>query len=155
MKMHFKKQVVRLIALLGFCAVSFVVWHFVPAKAKANVYRALPYGGSYSTYERLANLLKLGMVSAEVRDILGKPGRQEDLDGGQRWEFSDVGPTAGWTCIVDFAPKDGGLRLCYFFDVQHVVFTNSLHHQFGSPVDGGDFRGDPLLKIRREQWYPK
>ena len=70
--------------------------------------------------------------------------------------FYDDGPTAGWTCVVDFASGGGDtLRLAYFFNVQHRVFTNSPHHEFGSPVDGGEFRNDPFLKMRRDQWYGK
>jgi len=95
------------------------------------------------------------MSTDEVHSILGKPQTQEDLEGGQRWIFFDDGPTAGWTCVVDFASEGGSLRLSYFFNVQHRAFTNSLHREFGSPVDGGKFQSDRFLKMRRDQWYGK
>jgi hypothetical protein len=94
------------------------------------------------------------MTGDAVRSILGKPETQEDLGGGQRWTYFDDGPTAAWTCVVDFAPDGGSLRLSYFLNVQNRAFTNSLHREFGSPVDGGRFQSDPFLKMRRDQWYP-
>ena len=63
--------------------------------------------------------------------------------------------TTGWTCLVDFSSETGLLRLAYFFNVEHILFANSLHREFGSPVDGGEFKGDPILKKRRDQWYGK
>jgi hypothetical protein len=117
------------------------------------VYRAVPYSGSYSTYDRLADSLRLGMSVDEVRKTLGKPQAQESLERGERWTFFDDGPTAGWTCVVDFSSDSGKLRLAYFFNVQHRAFTNSLHRELGSPVDGGEFRSDPFLKLRRDQWH--
>ena len=117
------------------------------------MFRAVPYGGSYSTYNRLADSLRLGMSADEARKILGTPQEQENLDGGERWMFFDEGPTAGWTCVVDFSSEAGKLRLAYFLSVQHRAFTNSLHREFGNPVDGGEFQSDPFLKMRRERWH--
>ena len=135
--------------------VGVLTWLVVSPSFRASVYREISLGGPYSRYDRLANLLRLGMTTDEVRRILGRPETQEDLEGGQRWMFCDDGTesTSGWTCIVDFSSEAGTLRLAYFFNVQHVVFTNSPHREIGRPIDGGEFRGDPTLKRRREQWY--
>jgi hypothetical protein len=95
------------------------------------------------------------MSLEEVHRILGDPQTEEDLVGGRRWSFFDEGPTAGWRCVVDFSPDNGRLRLANFLNVQHGVFTNSLHREFGSPVDGGEFRNDPSLKMRWDQWNGK
>ncbi len=135
------------------CFAAVAVWFVFSPSFRASVFRAVPYGGSYSTYNRLADSLRLGMSVDETRRILGTPRTQEDLGRGQRWTFFDDGPTAGWTCVVDFSSDAGKLRLAYFFNVQHRVFTNSLHREFGSPVDGGVFRSDPFLKMRRDQWH--
>ena len=132
--------------------VGLAAWFALSASFRASVLRAFPYGGSYSTYDRLAGSLSLGMSIDEVRKILGTPPAQENLECGQRWRFFDDGPTAGWTCVVDFSSDAGKLRLAYFFNVQNRVFTNSPHRELGSPVDGGEFRNDPLLKLRRDQW---
>ena len=134
-----------------FCVVALTAWFALSASFRAHVYRTVPFGGSYSTYDRLADMLRLGMSADEARSLLGRPEFQEDLKHGQRWSFSDDGPTAGWTCVVDFSSDTGSLRLAYFLSVQHRVFTNSLYREFGSPVDGGEFRSDPFLKIRRDQ----
>jgi len=128
-------------------------WFALSASFRAAVYRAVPYVGSYSTYDRLADSLRLGMSADEAGKILGRPHQQENLGSGERWTFFDDGPTAEWTCVVDFSYEAGKLRLAYFFNVQHRVFTNSLHRELGSPVDGGEFRSDPFLKMRRDQWH--
>jgi hypothetical protein len=150
MKTRLKKTVLGGIAI---SIVAFLVLFALSTSFRASVYRAIPYGGSYSTFDRLADMLRLGMNTNEVCRILGTPQTQEDLGHGQRWRFSDEGPAAGWICVVDFSSDAGTMRLSYFFSVQHLAFTNSLHREFGSPVDGGEFRGDPLLKIRRDQWW--
>ena len=150
-----KKPLPGLLIVICVCAGSLLAWHLLPATTKADVYRAFPYGGSYATYERLANFLKPGMTIEEVRGILGKPNRRQTLNDGERWTFADDGPTAGWICIVDFSAKNRRRQLCYFFNVEHVAFANSLHHQFGNPLDSGKFDGDLMLKLRRDQWYPK
>ena len=134
------------------CLAGIAAWFGLSASFRASVLRAVPYGGSYATYDRLADSLRLGMSIDEVRSILGTPQTHEDLERGQRWTFFDDGPTAGWACVADFASAGATLRLAYFLNVQHRVFTNSPHREFGSPVDGGQFRSDPLLKVRRDQW---
>ena len=135
------------------CVACLAAWFALSASFRASVYRAVPYSGSYSTYDRLADSLRLGMSVDEVRKTLGNPQAQECLERGERWTFFDDGPTAGWTCVVDFSSDAGELRLAYFFNVQHRAFTNSLHRELGSPVDGGEFRSDPFLKLRRDQWH--
>jgi hypothetical protein len=154
MKIQKKKPMIGLLLVLCVFLVVCMGWRLLPVTAKADFYRQFPYGGSYFTYERLGALLTPGMKSDEVLEILGKPQLQEDLNGGQRWKFFDDGPTAAWTCIVDFSPTNNSLCLCYFFNVQCYVLTNSLHHEFGSPIDDGNLQDDPFLKMRRDQWYP-
>ncbi len=151
------KLSVRKTMFVGICIgiAGLIAGFTFSARFRASVYRAVPFGGSYSTYERLAASLCLGMSTDEVRSILGSPQTQEQLEHGQRWIFFDDGPTAGWTCVVDFSSGANTLRLAYFFNVQHRAFTNSLHRELGSPVDGGEFRSDPFLKMRRDQWYKK
>ena len=137
------------------CVMALIAVFALSASFRARVYRTVSYGGSYQTYDRLADMLRLGMSTDEVRGILGRPDSQEDLERGQRWTYCDDGSTAGWTCVVDFSSDAGSLRFTYFFSVQHRAFTNSLHREFGSPVDGGEFRSDPFLKMRRDRWYGK
>jgi hypothetical protein len=127
---------------------------FASGHRQGGLLSAVPFGGSYPTYERLGGLLTPGMNSEEVLKILGKPQLQENLSGGQRWKFFDDGPTVAWTCIVDFSPTNDRLRLCYFFNVQCYALTNSLHDEFGRPIDNGKFQDDPFLKMRWDQWYP-
>ena len=134
------------------CLASLTAWFAFSLSFRARVFRAVPYGGSYSTYDRLADSLRLGMSVDQVRTILGTPQTQEGLERGQRWTFFDDGPTAGWTCVVDFSSDAGMLRFAYFLNVQHRAFTNSLHRELGNPVDGGEFRSDPFLKMRRDHW---
>ena len=153
MKIQKKPSMIGLLLICAFIVIC-MGWRLLPVTARADFYRQFCYGGSYSTYERLGGFLTPGMNSKEVLEILGKPQLQENLNGGQRWKFFDDGPTAAWTCIVDFSPTNDRLRLCYFFNVQCYVLTNSLHDEFGSPIDNGKFQNDPFLKIRREQWYP-
>lgn len=143
------------ISLAVFCVLVAVCvgWHVLPVTAKAGICRLIPVGGSYREYERLARFLRLGMTEEEVRKILGKPQSEKGLKGGKRWVFFDDGPTAGWTCVVDFASEGDSKRLSYFFNVGHILFTNSPHQEFGVPLDNGLFENDPLLKIRRDEWY--
>jgi outer membrane protein assembly factor BamE (lipoprotein component of BamABCDE complex) len=152
MKVHTTKVAFTIISI---CALGLASWLVFSVSFRAKPYRAVPFGGSYATYDRLADLLRLNMSLDEVRRILGQPQIEEDVMGGRRWTFLEDGPTAGGTCIVDFSPDNGTLRLAYFLNIQHVVFTNSLHREFGSPVDGGEFRNDPLLKMRWDQWFGK
>jgi hypothetical protein len=112
----------------------------------------VPFDGSYSKYDRLANLLRASMSAGEAGKILGEPETQESLSGGLRWTFSDTESTADWICVADFSPGVTNLQLSYFLNLQHRAFTNSLHREFGTPVDGGEFRSDPFLKMRRDQW---
>src|SRR5690348_415800 len=100
MNTHIRKS--RLAGIfVCFCVVALIACFALSRSFRASVYRTFPYGGSYQTYDRLADLLRLGKSADEVRKILGSPGRQEDLQRGQRWTYSDDGPTAGWTCTVD------------------------------------------------------
>lgn len=80
------------------------------------------------------------MSPSDAHSILGEPEIQEDLEAGQRWKFLDDGAkaTSGWTCIVDFTREDGSLRLSYFLNVEHVIFTNSLRREFGRPLNRGN-----------------
>ena len=153
MNARFRKPVFVLLIPLCACAAALIGWRLLPLSTRAAVYRTFPYRGSYFTYERLADSLRLGMNIEDVRGVLGKPQTQEALAGGQRWTFIEDGPTAGWTCIVDFSSEAGTLRLSYFFNVQHRVFTNSLHREIGAPMVCCEFRIDPFLKMRRDQWH--
>jgi len=103
-----------LLLSLCVCIFSPIACLALSASFRASVYRAVPFGGSYSTYNRLADMLRLGMSTNEVHSILGRPDSQEDLEHGQRWSFSNDGPTAGWTCVVDFSLAAGTLHLAYF-----------------------------------------
>jgi hypothetical protein len=130
-----------------------LIWLVLSPSLRATVYQSFNFGGAYERYDRLADKLRLGMSSDEVRRTLGRPESQEALQRGQRWTYCDDGPTAGWLCVVDFSSEADSLRLAYFFNIQHTAFTNSLHREFGSPVDGGEFKSYPMLKKRRNQWY--
>jgi hypothetical protein len=142
-----KKAFLVVIALI----ISVVLgWSFLPTHRKAQIIRAVPLGGSYATFDRLAKRLRLGMTTTEVTGILGASEHITRISGGQRWTYDEVAATTGWVCIVDFG-TDG--RLQYFFNVEHVVFPASPRREFGKPLDGGRFDGDLGLQFykKREQ----
>jgi len=151
-KLRTKNPVARLAAVLFILAIVLVGCLLLPVAFKARLVRTFPFGGSYSTYDRLADMLKLGMSADEVLAILGSPESQHDLPGGHRWMYDEVGSTTGWSCVVDLADDGKTYRLCYFVNVEHVVFPTSRHREFGNPLDKGKFDGDWLLKKRREEW---
>ncbi|HWD91229.1 MAG TPA: hypothetical protein VG938_02660 [Verrucomicrobiae bacterium] len=109
----------------------------------------------YSRHDHLGNLLRAGMTTNDVMAVLGPPEIQMSVTGGDRWSYSDQGPTSGAGCVVDFAPEGGVLRLRYFLNYQHLLFRDGLHREFGSPVDGGSFKDDPFLKLRWDEWHGK
>ncbi|MGA2240767.1 MAG: hypothetical protein ABSH11_01835 [Verrucomicrobiota bacterium] len=157
MKPWIKKQLVTLVVLLSIFVAGRLVWPLLPVSIRVKAIRA-EYSVTddwYPTYNQLGNMLKLGMTTEEVGAILGAPDIQEAVAGGKRWNYCEVGPTSGGGCVVDFSPDGNAFRLCYFVNYEHLVFRDSSHREFGNPVDGGRFEGNPGLKMRWNEWYGK
>ena len=140
------------IAALAILVTAWAVCYAFPRASKARVIRTLSWSGSYQTYDRLADMLRIGMTADEVRAVLGAPESVYELPAGLRWLYDEVEATTGWLCIADFAPVHGVHRLQYFCNVEHIVFPTSRHREFGSPIDDGEFKGVSLLRARRNEW---
>ena len=79
----------------------------------------------WSRLNRHGQMLRQGMTPAEVKAILGGPGRAEDVENGIRW-FYYCGGCAGDELIVEFrsiGPPGfkGESRLCYAHQGQSSV----------------------------------
>lgn len=152
-----KSLIVSLVAIVVVVIASPLIWFALPVSGKVRIIRA-EYAFTkdwYPTYSRLGDMLKPGMTPDEVCAVLGKPDIQRTEAGGERWEYDEEGPTAGGTCVVDFAPDKQTFHLCFFIDVQHVLFPDSPHRYFGVPIDDGKFDGDFLLQKSWDIWHGK
>jgi hypothetical protein len=157
MKPQLKAFLAGLAVIIFVCILVRLSWSLSSVSEKVKIIRA-EYSFTkdwYSTYSHLGDMLKLGMTPDEVSAILGEPDVRETLAGGKRWVYSETGPTAGGTCVVDFAPDKKTFHLCFFIDVQNVVFPDSPHCYFGVPIDDGKFDGDFLLKKSWDIWHGK
>jgi hypothetical protein len=157
MRPWIKKLLASLAVLLSIFVAARLAWPLLPVSVRVKAIRA-EYSVSddwYPTYNSLGDMLKLGMTTEEVRTILGMPDIQETVAGGKRWNYLEVGPTSTGGCVVDFTPDGDAFRLCFFVNFVGLVFRESPHREFGSPVDGGRFEGDPGLNMRWQEWHGK
>jgi hypothetical protein len=120
-----------------------------PTAFRARVIRNVPFASPYTTFNRLSDLLKVGMSPEEVRRILGAPEDQREMPGGRRWVYVEDGSeaTSGWLCVADFETGAGNEKLRYFCNIEHVVFPSSGVRQFGVPLQSNVF--DELWVLNR------
>ena len=154
MKSWLKPLLIAMAAILLVVIAARLAWPILPVSLRVRIIRSeyVLTNDWFPTYNRLGDMLRLGMSPDEVGAVLGPPDIQQTFANGKRWSYDETGPTSGGTCMVDFASDGGVLRLCYFVNVQHVLFRDSPHREFGSPVDGGRFEGD-LLQLRWAEWH--
>ena len=142
----------RKLILLALAAVMvgalIAVWSLYPVPVKRGIIVATSTT-KWAEYERLTKLLSLGMEPAQVERILGKPSLAETLSVGQRWAYMEDGPTAGWTCVVEFKREEPAqlLKLCYVLNIQHVVFRDSPRSEIGQKLNLKEPEGTIMLGL--------
>jgi outer membrane protein assembly factor BamE (lipoprotein component of BamABCDE complex) len=126
-----------------------LLWPFYPVSIKRQVIIVTSIS-HWSKFQKLRQLLRLGMEQREVELVLGPPDVKEARAIGARWTYCERGSTAGGVFIVEFKPqilhkKQDDLRLCYIANFEHVVFPDAQRFEMGEKLEGGKFAPIPFI----------
>jgi len=150
-----KSKYVLLISIGAFADILVLFWLSGNSGAKRELIIFFS-SDRWSEYQALTKMLSIGMQPAEVERILGHPSDQDRFSIGERWIYTDDGPMADWTYIVEFKRRQelntNDLELCYVLNMKDRIIPDAPRSEWGQMLDlkesGGTILfGDPTYNV--------